>query len=106
MKGVSLRFYMNEFQKHNGILMYEWLLETAKKQGVKGGSVFKAIAGYGRNGILHEEHFFELASNVSVEVLFFLSKKEAIELVNVIKKEISQLFYSLSEIDFGTVDKF
>ena len=37
------------------------VLEQAKKQGVRGGSAFRAIAGFGRHGILHEEHFFELA---------------------------------------------
>jgi PII-like signaling protein len=30
------------------------------KLGIHGGSAFKAIAGFGRHGVLHEDHFFEL----------------------------------------------
>lgn len=65
MKGVCLRFFTYELHKHEGMLMYEWLLEYAKNQGLQGGSVFRAIAGYGKHGLIHEEHFFELASEYS-----------------------------------------
>lgn len=105
MKGVCLRFYMNEFQKHDGILMYEWLLELAKKNGIKGGSAFRAIAGYGRHGVIHEEHFFELASNVPIEVNFFIKKEESANFIDIIKKENADLFYSMSEAEYGTTGK-
>lgn len=102
MKGVCLRFYVNEFQKHGGILIYEWLLELAKKNGVKGGSAFRSIAGYGRHGVLHEERFFELASNVPVEVNLLMKKEEAINLIRLIKDEGVDLFYSMSDSEYGT----
>lgn len=102
MKGVCLRFYVNEFQKHDGMLMHEWLLELAKKNGIKGGSAFRAIAGYGSHGVLHEEHFFELASNVPVEVHFLTKKENAINLINLIKKYKIDLFYSISDSEYGT----
>ena len=59
--GTYLRFYTHENRKHHHVLLYEWLLEQAKKCGIHGGSAFRAIAGYGRHGVLHEQHFFELA---------------------------------------------
>ena len=66
MKGTSLRFYVHENRKHHHKLAYEWLLEEAKKIGIQGGSVFKAIASFGRHGVLHEDHFFELAGDLPV----------------------------------------
>ncbi len=56
---------MHENRMYKGILLYEWLIEKAKEMGIHGGSAFRAIAGFGRHGIIHEEHFFELknASN-------------------------------------------
>ena len=50
MKGTLLRFYVHENRKHHHILLYEWLLEQAKKQGMQGGSAFRSIAGFGRHG--------------------------------------------------------
>ena len=72
MQGTFLRFYVHENRKHHGLLLYEWLLESAKKAGIHGGSAFRAIAGFGRHGVLHEQHFFELAGELTVVVEFRL----------------------------------
>lgn len=101
MKGVCLRFYMNEFQKHESMLMHEWLLEFAKKNGVKGGSTFRAIAGFGRHGVMHEEHFFELAANVPVEINFITKKEDAVNFINKIRKSGINVIYSMSECEYG-----
>ena len=52
MRGSHLRLYTYENRRHDGALLYEWLLERAKKLGVHGGSAFRAIAGFGRHGQL------------------------------------------------------
>ena len=54
-----LSFYISEKQHHAGMPLYEWLLEEAKSLGVPGGSAFRAIAGFGRHGKMHEDTFFE-----------------------------------------------
>ncbi len=78
MQGEFLKFYVPQMARHDGSLMYEWLLEEAHASGVSGGSVFRAIAGYGRHGKLHEEHFFELAGDLPVAVEFF-AETDAVE---------------------------
>lgn len=101
MKGVCLRFFVQEFRRLHGILAYEWILEHAKKMGIHGGSAFRAIAGYGRHGVLHEEHFFELAGNLPVEVVFVVSEEEAERLLDMIKHEEVSLFYVRMPVDYG-----
>ncbi len=73
MRGTLLRFYVHENRTHRHIALFEWLLEQAKKMEIHGGSAFRAIAGFGRHGILHEEHFFELAADMTVAVEFVVS---------------------------------
>ncbi len=104
MKGTLLRFYVHENRKHRHILLYEWLLEQAKKMGIHGGSAFRAIAGFGRHGVIHEERFFELASDLTVEIDFAVSDKEADALLALIRGESISIFYVRIPIDFGTVD--
>jgi PII-like signaling protein len=82
--------------------MYEWLLEFAKNHGIRGGSAFVAIAGYGRHGLMHEEHFFELASNVPVEVVFLMPESESDRFLDLIKSEKVDLIYSKTKIDYGS----
>jgi PII-like signaling protein len=103
MQGTYLRFYVHENRKHHGLLLYEWLLETAKKAGIHGGSAFRAIAGYGRHGVLHEQHFFELAGDLTVEIEFLLSEEQAQMLLGVLRKEKVQVFYAKAAAEFGMV---
>ena len=104
MNGTYLRFYMHENRKHGGILLYEWLLETAKKAGIHGGSAFRAIAGFGRHGVIHEQHFFELAGDLTVEVEFLISHDEAERLLMLLKKEQVRVFYAMVEAQFGMIE--
>ena len=104
MKGTLLRFYLHENRKHHSILLYEWLLETAKKAGIHGGSAFRAIAGYGRHGVLHEQHFFELAGDLTVEVEFVLSEEEADKLLAVLAREQVRMFYAKVPAEFGVLE--
>ncbi len=103
MKGICLSFYVYEFQKHQGILLYEYLLETAKKIGIAGGTAMKAVAGFGHLGKLHEEQFWETASNVPIEVRFFLSEELSKDLFHCLEKEQLNLFYSQVDAQYGVL---
>jgi len=101
MKGWSLRFYMHENQKHRGKLLYEWLLEQAMQRHIKGGSAFRAIAGFGRHGVISEQHFFELAGQLTVLVEFIVSEREADELLAIVREDGAPLFYARFPAEFG-----
>ena len=104
MNGTILRFYVHENRTHRHIALFEWLLEQAKKLGVHGGSAFRAIAGFGRHGILHEEHFFELAADMTVVVEFVVSAEEAEKLIDRVKRERVSLFYTRVTGEFGVIE--
>ena len=104
MNGTYLRFYMHENRKHRGVLLYEWLLETAKKAGIHGGSAFRAIAGFGSHGVLHEQHFFELAGDLTVEVEFLLAEEQADALLELLRREQVRLFFAKTPAEFGMLD--
>jgi PII-like signaling protein len=103
MKGTLLRFYVHENRKHRHVLLYEWLLEQAKRLGIHGGSAFRAIAGFGRHGILHEEHFFELAGDLTVEIDFAVSDEDAERLLDHLNTERVQVFYVRMPIEYGVL---
>jgi len=104
MRGTYLRFYVHEGQKHGGLLLYEWLLERAKKSGIPGGSAFRALAGFGRHGVFHEAHFFELAGDLPVEVEFLLSDEQAERLLETLRREHVNLFYAKAPAEFGVIE--
>ena len=103
MQGIYLKFYVQENQRHQGVLAYEWLLEDAKKSGIRGGSAFRAIAGFGRRGKMHEQHFFELAGDLFVEVGFALKEEEAEKFLAHLANEEFKMFYIKIPIEMGIV---
>jgi len=104
MEGTYLKFYVQEKRRLHGILAYEWILECAKRIGIHGGSAFRAIAGYGRHGLMHEDHFFELAGDVPVEVGFAVTNEEADRLLAAIRAEGVSVFYVRQPASFGVVN--
>ena len=87
MKATVLRLYVHESWRFRGMLLYEWLLEHARKLGVHGGSAFRAVAGYGRHGVMHEQSYFELAGELPVVTEFIVSEADAERILALVRKE-------------------
>ncbi|MFT3896239.1 MAG: DUF190 domain-containing protein [Thermomonas sp.] len=101
MKGVHLRIYTYEGRKHAGLPVYEWLLEQAKQMGIAGGSAFRAIAGFGRHGKIHEQAFFELAGEEPVLVEFIVGDDEAARLLRLLRDEGLDIFHAALPAEYG-----
>lgn len=101
MEGLVLRFYVRENQRHHSVLLWQWLLDQANHQRIRGGSAFRALAGFGRHHQLHEDHFLELAGTLTVEVEFIVTAAEARELLELLRSEGIHLFYTETPTRFG-----
>jgi PII-like signaling protein len=104
MQGSFLRFYVHEGQRHRHDVVWEWLLMQANKLGIRGGSAFKAMAGFGRHHLLAEEKFFDLAGSSVIEIEFVVTNSEAQQLLNLIHREKLALFYAYIPARFGVID--
>jgi PII-like signaling protein len=104
MEGSFLRFYVHEGDRRHGTLLWEWLLQKANKMGIRGGSAFKAMAGFGRHHVLHEATFFELAGTVPVEIEFIVTEDEARRLIELVEQEGVRVFYARIPAQFGVIN--
>ena len=104
MQVSFLRFYVHEGQRHQRRLVWEWLLEQANALGIRGGSAFRAMAGFGRHHVLHESTFFELAGTLTVEVEFIVSDAEAHQLLERVRAAGIRLFYACTPALFGVIN--
>lgn len=103
MKSVYLKFYVAEKQRHNGTLLYEWLLENAKKMGASGGTAFRSIAGFGRHRKMHEETFFELAGELPVQVEFVMDAALADKFLDDLRGYNLNLYFVRYPVDAGVI---
>jgi PII-like signaling protein len=104
MEGCFLRFYLPENQRCGGRLAWEWLLDQANALGIRGGSAFRAMGGFGHHHHLQEAQFFELAGDLAVEVEFIVSEGESRELLELLQREKLRVFYARVPATFGVVN--
>ncbi|MDR3684494.1 MAG: DUF190 domain-containing protein [Geothrix sp.] len=103
MKGTYLVFFLQENRTRHGVLVYEWLLEEARRLGIKGGTAFKAIAGFGRHGHIHADHFIELAGDLPVEVTFMATDEETERLLAFLQAEGQPMVYVRMPAECGVI---
>ncbi|HVS27478.1 MAG TPA: DUF190 domain-containing protein [Burkholderiales bacterium] len=99
MKGIYLKLYVPEFEKHsNDEALHQWLMNKAKSLGIQGGTAIRGIYGYGRHGDISVDNVF---GESPMEVAFMTSEELAGKLLDLIKKEKITLFYIKSEAEYG-----
>ncbi len=103
MEGSFLRFYVTQGHRLHGSPLWEWLLVTANAMGVRGGSAFHAMAGFGRRQVMHEDRFFELGGSLIVEVEFIVTPQEKRDLFARLEQEDLHLFYADIPATFGVL---
>lgn len=104
MQGSFLRFYVHEGDRHHHGLVWEWLLMQANKLGLRGGSAFRAMAGFGRHHKLSERKFFDLKGSQVIEIEFVVTDQEAQQMLNLVHREKLSLFYAYIPASFGVID--
>lgn len=100
-QGVRLQFYFPEGARHGHVLLHEWLLSQARTCGIKGASVFRAIAGYGRHGRVHYGHFFETAGELPLELRIMTTAELAEQFLAVLARENVNVFFVRSAVEYG-----
>lgn len=94
MNGSMLRFYLHEDARQAGKPAWEWLLEQANELGIRGGSAFRAIAGFGHQHHLSERRPLELNGSQVTEVEFVVAEGEAMRLLELVRGAGLRVFYA------------
>ncbi len=80
----------------------DWLLQEARRLGVRGATALAASEGFGQSGRLHSMHFFELADQPQ-EILMAVDPEQAERLFESIRQAGVRLFYMKVPIEFGVL---
>ena len=99
---VYLKFFVIENQRHDGQLLYQWLLREASRWDCREVRHSAPIAGFGRHHVLHEAHFYELAGELPMEVVFVIEREQADQLIARVASAGLSLFHYLMAAESGT----
>ncbi len=63
-----VRIYIGEADKWHGQPLYMAILLKAREMGMAGGTVFRGIAGYGANSVIHTANILRLSEDLPVVI--------------------------------------
>jgi len=63
-----LRIYIGETDRWHGQPLYMAILLKAREMGLAGGTVFRGIAGYGANSVIHTANILRLSEDLPVVI--------------------------------------
>ncbi|MEX2110228.1 MAG: DUF190 domain-containing protein [Gemmatimonadaceae bacterium] len=65
---VLMRIHIGERDKHNGMPLYEQIVEILRKRKYAGATVFRGIMGFGATSRVHREHIFGLSLDLPIVI--------------------------------------
>ncbi len=77
-EGKLLRIYIGENDKHEGLPLFEWIVRTAREQGLAGATVLRGLEGFGAHSRLHTAKILRLSSDLPV-IVEIVDSEEKIE---------------------------
>jgi hypothetical protein len=76
--GKLLRLFMGENDRHDGMLLHEWIIRRAREEGLAGATVIRGIAGFGAHSRLHTAKILRLSTDLPI-VVEIVDTEEKIE---------------------------
>lgn len=67
-EGALLRIYIGESDRHAGMLLYEWIVRTAREQGLAGATVLRGVEGFGARSRVRTAKILELSTDLPIVV--------------------------------------
>ena len=76
--GHLLRIFIGESDRHDGHLLYDWIVIKAREQGLAGATVIRGIEGFGRHSRMHTAKILRLSADLPI-IIEIVDTKEKIE---------------------------
>jgi len=79
-----LRIFIGDSDKSDSIPLYEKIVTTAKKEGLAGATVFKAVMGFGGSSRIHTSKILRLSEDMPLVIEIVDENKKIDDFLNVL----------------------
>ncbi|RMD74276.1 MAG: DUF190 domain-containing protein [Bacteroidetes bacterium] len=67
-QGILVRIFIGESDRHNGLALYEAIVQEARRRNMAGATVLRGIMGFGASSRLHTAKILRLSEDLPVVV--------------------------------------
>ncbi len=97
-EGYLLRIFIGESDRHEGKLLYEWIVLQAREAGLAGATVTRGIMGFGAHSRLHTFKIERLSQDLPVIVEIVDTQEKLEQFLSLIDQEIEEGMATLEQI--------
>ncbi len=97
-EGYLLRIFIGESDRHDGKLLYEWIVLQAREAGLAGATVMRGMMGFGAHSRLHTFKIERLSQDLPIIVEIVDTREKLEKFLTLIDKEIEEGMATLEEI--------
>jgi PII-like signaling protein len=97
-EGYLLRIFIGESDRHDGKLLYEWIVLKARESGLAGATVMRGMMGFGAHSRLHTFKIERLSQDLPIIVEIVDTREKLESFLALIDKEIEEGMATLEEI--------
>ena len=97
-EGYLLRIFIGESDRHDGKLLYEWIVLKAREAGLAGATVMRGMMGFGAHSRLHTFKIERLSQDLPIIVEIVDTRDKLETFLAVIDQEIEEGMATLEEI--------
>jgi len=97
-EGLILRIFLEEEQKHEGVPLYEWIVNQAQKNNLAGATVLRGLEGFGLHHKMLTAKILRLASNLPIVIEIIDRPKKIESFLSLIDPVISEGMVTLEKV--------
>jgi PII-like signaling protein len=97
-EGYLLRIFIGESDRHDGKLLYEWIVLKAREEGLAGATVLRGIMGFGAHSRLHTFKIERLSQDLPIILEIVDTREKLAKFLSLIDNEIEEGMATLEEI--------
>ena len=89
-EGYLLRIFIGESDRHNGKLLYEWIVMKAREEGLAGATVMRGMMGFGAHSRMHTFKIERLSQDLPIIIEIVDTREKLAKFLSLIDNEIEE----------------
>src|SRR6059036_4239715 len=89
-EGYLLRIFIGESDRHNGKLLYEWIVTKAREEGLAGATVMRGMMGFGAHSRMHTFKIERLSQDLPIIIEIVDTREKLEKFLALIDNEIEE----------------
>jgi len=89
-EGYLLRIFIGESDRHNGKLLYEWIVIKAREEGLAGATVMRGMMGFGAHSRMHTFKIERLSQDLPIIIEIVDTREKLEKFLSLIDNEIEE----------------